>query len=86
MESGVMVPDDDLMLAAYNETLALAASLLKALGCDDPKKATTEQVNAVVAVLIELARARHGELPQLTAKQIMNDHRKLTRLKKARQN
>jgi hypothetical protein len=70
--------DDEFMLAAYNATLERASLMLKEMfGCDDVKQATPEQINAVVAIIL----APHvGK--KLTVKQIMRDHRKLSRLKR----
>lgn len=69
----------NVMLDAYNAGLELAAEMLKMIGCDDPKKATPEQLEAVVRVLLAPAAASGMKL---TSKQIMADHRKLTSLKR----
>jgi hypothetical protein len=77
-----MKDDDEALLYGYNEGLELTARLLKLMGCDDVKQATPEQINLIVDILMAplgLAGAK------LTAKQIMADHRKLSGLKRRRQ-
>ena len=74
--------EDAAMLAAYNAALERGAVLLKAMGCDDPKQATSEQIRAVAgALLAGLGKELSDEGVELIAKQIEADHRKLTRLK-----
>jgi hypothetical protein len=73
--------DDEVMLDAYNEGLELAARLLKALGCDDPKQATQEQIDAVMSAI--LAPIAAGGV-KITERQLKADHRKLTWLKARR--
>lgn len=75
---------DDAMLDAYNAGLERAAVLLKQMyGCDDVKQATPEQLRDVAsALLAEIGRDLAAEGVSLTPKQIMADHRKLTRLKR----
>ena len=77
-----MKVDDDAMLASYNDTMERASRLLKLLGCDDPKKATKEQVDAVMSVLLAPVRASGV---RITEQQLLADHRKLTKMKKRQQ-
>ena len=70
--------DDEVMLDAYNEGLELAAGLLKALGCDDPKQATQEQIDIVTSAILAPIAAGGA---RITERQLKADHRKLTRLR-----
>ena len=69
--------DDEVMLDAYNEGLELAAGLLKALGCDDPKQATQEQIDIVTSAILAIAAGG----VKISERQLKADHRKLTWLK-----
>jgi hypothetical protein len=82
-----MPDDDEAMLAAYNETLAHMAELLKQLGVKDGEQATEEQAKAAIRQLFDEMFEREGvfDISHLTTDQIMADHRKLSRLKRQRQ-
>jgi hypothetical protein len=72
--------DDDVMLAAYDEVMARAARLIEAMG-GDPGKPTPDQARAAAAMIIAEAAAS-GYRPNV--KQMLKDHRRITRLRDRR--
>jgi len=78
---------DEAMLDAYRDAQAWAAELILKMG-GDPAKPTQEQAEAVARALIERAMTMQAMFdpdgPTPTAREIIQDYRKLERMQKRR--
>jgi len=76
-------PDDATLLAAYYAAIERKAALLKMLGCDDPAKATPEQIDIAFKFAMARTKLLDGDAEAtIPVGDIPHYRRKLIRLKR----